>query len=277
MGLHSFELALERMVDTVFTRSSRTTLRPVELGRRMLRDIDDHRSVDVQGRRIVPNVFAFHLSPRDHAGLADIDQALRHELCEAAREYARDEGYFFVGPVSVSIDVNNELKPGRFGISSQFREVALAAPAPPAVQAPPLAANPEPEVMWAAAAPVVAPEAPPVAAPITPVAATAFAVEQQESPSVLTRGTIVMPSGERIPVTDEAIRFGRLPDCTVTLNDPNVSRYHAEVRPGVNISIVDLGSTNGTKVNGLTITGEVPLNNGDIISMGTTHLRFEAA
>ena len=45
----------------------------------------------------------------------------------------------------------------------------------------------------------------------------------------------------------------------------------------MNISIVDLGSTNGTKVNGLTITGEVPLNNGDIVSMGTTHLRFEAA
>ena len=94
---------------------------------------------------------------------------------------------------------------------------------------------------------------------------------------MLTRGTIVMPSGQRVPITDQAIRFGRLPDCTVTLNDPNVSRYHAEVRPGVNISIVDLGSTNGTKVNGLTITGEVPLNNGDIVSMGTTHLRFEAA
>ena len=82
MGLQSLERALENIVEVVFSRSSRSSIRPVELGRRLLREMDDHRSVDVKGRRIVPNAFTFHLSPRDHAGFAEIDHALNHELCE---------------------------------------------------------------------------------------------------------------------------------------------------------------------------------------------------
>ena len=62
MGLQSFEHSLERMVEGVFSRGSRSSIRPVELGRRVLREMDDHRSVDVKGRRIVPNVFAVRLS-----------------------------------------------------------------------------------------------------------------------------------------------------------------------------------------------------------------------
>jgi len=73
MGLQSFEHGLERMVEGVFSRSSRSAIRPVELGRRLLREMDDHRSVDVRGRRIVPNAFTFHLSPKDLASFADID------------------------------------------------------------------------------------------------------------------------------------------------------------------------------------------------------------
>ena len=82
MGLQSFEHSLERMVEGVFSRGSRSSIRPVELGRRVLREMDDHRSVDVKGRRIVPNVFAVRLSARDHAAFADIDEALNTELCE---------------------------------------------------------------------------------------------------------------------------------------------------------------------------------------------------
>ena len=67
---------LERMVEGVFSRGTHSTIRPVELGRRLLREMDDHRSVDVKGRRIVPNDFTFHLSAKDHAGFADIDEAL---------------------------------------------------------------------------------------------------------------------------------------------------------------------------------------------------------
>ena len=74
----------------------------------------------------------------------------------------------------------------------------------------------------------------------------------------------------------QVVTIGRLPECGVALADPNASRRHAEVRPGAPIVIADLGSTNGTKVNGLRIAGEQPLRDGDIVSLGSSHLRYEA-
>jgi len=220
MGLQSFEHSLERMVEGVFSRGSRSSIRPVELGRRILRDMDDHRSVDVKGRRIVPNVFSIRLSARDHAAFADIDEALHAELCETAREYARAEGYHFMGPVIVEMAVDNSLKPGRFATSCRMKEAGGGVGV----------------------------------------------------------GSLVMASGERIPLGFQPISIGRLPDCTVPVNDANVSRRHAEVRAAAgNFAVVDLGSTNGTKVNGIRIQGEQLLNDGDIVSVGSTHLRFEAS
>ncbi|MCB0997764.1 MAG: FHA domain-containing protein [Acidimicrobiales bacterium] len=280
----------------MFSRSSRnSTIRPVELGRRLLREMDDQRSVDVKGRRIVPNMFTFHLSPRDHAGFADIEDALIHELGEAAREYARDEGYHFVGPVGVEIVVDNALKPGRFGVASVLRE---GAPEPVSVAAGDAGAGEadagfaiveEPRVSPPAAAPAPA-EPPMVERP--PAYAPAAEPPQPATPPVYTAvpdappvpprigsavGRLQLPSGEKVTVGHRVVSIGRLPECTVTLSDPNVSRRHAEVRPGSQLMIVDLGSTNGTKVNGLRIDGERVLVDGDIISLGSSHLRFEAS
>ncbi len=220
MGLQSFEHSLERMVEGVFSRGSRSSIRPVELGRRVLRDMDDHRSVDVKGRRIVPNVFSIRLSARDHAAFADIDEALNTELCETAREYARAEGYHFMGPVTVELVVDNSLKPGRFSTTSRMKE----------------------------------------------------------SGGGVGAGSLVLPSGERITLGTTVITIGRLPTSTIPVNDTNVSRAHAEVRPaGSAFVLADLGSTNGTKVNGTRIQGERSLADGDIVSVGSTHLRFEAS
>ncbi len=220
MGLQSFEHGLERMVEGVFSRGSRSSIRPVELGRRLLREIDDHRSVDVKGRRIVPNSFTIALSPKDLAGFADIDEALNAELCETAREYAKSEGYHFMGSVSVELVVDNDQKPGRFNITSRMKETG----GPAGV------------------------------------------------------GSLVLPSGERITLGKEPVTLGRLADCTIPLNDGNVSRHHCEVRASSRGYLVaDMGSTNGTKVNGLRIQGEQTLQDGDIVSVGSTHLRFEAS
>jgi hypothetical protein len=220
MGLQSFEHGLERMVEGVFSRGSKSSIRPVELGRRLLREIDDHRSVDVKGRRIVPNLFTISLSPRDHAGFAEIDDALNAELCETAREYARSEGYHFMGNVTVEMVVDNEMKPGRFTVKSHMKESGGGGGV----------------------------------------------------------GSLVLPSGERIGLGAESTTIGRLPDCTIPLADTNISRRHCEVRPSSKGYVVaDLGSTNGTKVNGLRIQGEQTLEDGDIISVGSTHIRFEAS
>lgn len=219
MGLQSFERSLERMVDGVFTRGSRSTIRPVELGRRLQREMDDHRSVDVRGRRIVPNEFTFTISAKDHEGIASYEEALRHELVDAVREYARTEGYHFLGPISVDIETDPELKPGRYACRSHMREGVGG----------------------------------------------------------MGQGSLLLPSGERIALNRPQMTIGRLPECEITLLDPNVSRRHTEIRSAASTFIVrDLGSTNGTMVNGIRLQHEHGLNDGDIISVGSTHMRFEA-
>jgi pSer/pThr/pTyr-binding forkhead associated (FHA) protein len=91
-------------------------------------------------------------------------------------------------------------------------------------------------------------------------------------------GSLVLPSGERIYIGDAPVSIGRLPECTIAVNDSNISRRHAEVRAGTTAYVVvDLGSTNGTMLNGIKTTGEQRLSDGDIISVGSTHLRFEAS
>jgi hypothetical protein len=219
MGLQSLEHRLERMVDGVFFRRSRGSIRPIELGRRLVREMDDHRSVDVKGRRIVPNDFTVTLNAVDHAGFDDIEDALVAELAEAAREYAREEGYHFMGPVTVQLAVDNELRTGRFQITSQLKQATTG-------------------------------------------------------PGM---GSLVLPSGARVYVGEAPVVIGRLPECAVSVNDSNISRRHAEVRatPTAYV-VVDLNSTNGTMVNGIRIADEHRLRDGDIISVGATHLRFEA-
>ncbi len=219
MGMQGLEHRLERMVEGVFRRS-RNSIRPIELGRRLVREMDDHRSVDVRGQRIVPNDFVILLSPDDHTGFSDIEDTLRTELIEACREYAREEGYHFMGPVSVELRVDNSLRTGRFGIVSQLRQ-------------------PDPG----------------------------------HRP-----GTIVMPSGDRIDLDGDAHTIGRLSDCTVVVSDTNTSRHHARIsRSGTGFVIADLNSTNGTFVNGERLLADHRLEDGDIVTVGSVSLRFEAS
>ena len=219
MGLQSLERRLERMVEGVF-RGSRSAIRPIELGRRVVRAMDDQRSVDVKGRRVVPNDFTVYLSERDLHSFDEINDVLTSELVEAAREYAREEGYHFMGPVRVELAVDPNLRGGRFEVLAQLKQARGGAGA----------------------------------------------------------GSLVMPSGQRISLGDRPVTIGRSSECTIALSDQNVSRRHAEVRPGPRgYAVADLGSTNGTMVNGTRIRAEQPLADGDILSFGATYIRFEAS
>ncbi len=208
------------MVDGVFFRRSKGSIRPIELGRRLVREMDDQRSVDVKGRRIVPNDFTVVLSAIDHTSFNEIEDALVSELAEAAREYAREEGYHFMGPVTVQLAVDNGLRSGRFNIVSQLKQASTG-------------------------------------------------------PGM---GSLVLPSGNRVDLAGRKVTVGRLPECTISIDDSNISRNHAEVKAGGSGYVVsDLGSTNGTMVNGVKIVGDQALRDGDIISFGSTHVRFEAS
>jgi hypothetical protein len=219
MGLKQFERRLERMVEGVFSGLFRSGLRPVELGRRLVREMDDERTVDVRGRTVVPNHFTVELSSADHEAFADIADTLARELADAAREHARDEGYAFLGPVEVELVLTDGMRTGTFTITGRMKQGAGGAGA----------------------------------------------------------GSLVLPTGDRVPLGESVLTIGRLPESNIVLADPNVSRSHAEVRPrGVGYVVVDLGSTNGTRVNGVRVS-EQELVDGDELAFGNTRMRFEAS
>jgi hypothetical protein len=219
MGLQQFERRLERLVEGVFARAFRSQLRPVELGRRLTREMDQARTVGVRGALVAPNVFTIALSPDDRESFASFEEALVKELAEAAREHAHDEAYRFLGPVEVSLVTDDSLVTGRFMVAGEVRAAPGGSPA----------------------------------------------------------GSLVLPDGNRITLSDDPVTIGRLPECEIPLSDPNVSRRHAEVRrQDDDIVVVDLGSTNGTRVNGAGVTTRVLLD-GDEITVGTTAIRFEAS
>lgn len=219
MGIRGFERRLERLVEGAFSRAFKSGLRPVELGRRLVREMDDNRSVGVRGGTVVPNSFTVSLSASDLEQFEGVHDSLARELGDAAREHARDEGYAFMGPVEVELVVDERLHTGAFQIIGRMVEGDGGAGA----------------------------------------------------------GSIVLPNGDRFSLTDSIITIGRHPDSNLVLADPNVSRNHAEIRPqGDRFEIVDLGSTNGTRVNGIRVDTQV-LQDGDEISFGNTRMRFEAS
>lgn len=218
MGLKGFERRLERLVEGVFARAFKSSLRPVELGRRLVREMDDQRTVNVQGNTAVPNDFTITLGPEDHEQFAEIEESLARELSEAARAHAREEGYVFMGPVEVHLHLDPDLRTGSFGLSARFKEGAGGTPG----------------------------------------------------------GSLVLPDGSRVRLTDHVMTIGRTTECEIRLTDTSVSRRHAEIRPsGDGWLVADLGSTNGTRVNGAVVT-ERKLKDGDTVSAGDSHLRFES-
>jgi hypothetical protein len=219
MGIRAFERRLERMVEGVFSRAFKSGLRPVELGRRIAREMDDRRSIGVKGNTVAPNHFTVELSSTDWDEFDDVADALRRELCDAAREHARDEGYAFMGPVEVELVQSDALRTGQFRLVGRMREGEGGSGA----------------------------------------------------------GSLVLPSGDRFTLGEHVVGIGRHPDCNLVLADPNVSRNHAEIRPqGDRYVVVDLGSTNGTRVNGVRVDERV-LQDGDEVTFGNTRVRFEAS
>jgi hypothetical protein len=219
MGTQGFEGRLERMVEGTFSRIFRSSVKPVEFGRKLQREMDARRSVGVNGRTIAPNWFRFTVSGDDYDQLADILGTLRRELADAAREHARDEGYAFVGPVEVVIEPDERLRVGVLDVEGRLAEGVGGLPP----------------------------------------------------------GSLLLPTGDRVPLGEYVVSIGRQADCTIVLADPNVSRRHAEVRPsGDGFVVADLGSTNGSKVNGVRVA-EHQLVDGDELRFGNTVIHFEAS
>ena len=250
--LRAIEQKIEALVEGVFGRAFRTNVQPVELARKLVKEMDDHRTVSVS-RVYVPNEYTIYLSPHDRGQFQAYEDSLKLELQEYLAEHARREGYVMLSPPSVLFNTDADLGLGVFGIATRMVQRGRKPADAPVPAAAPVAATmvyrPAPDA--AAAAPV---------ADGAPVARDAV---------------WLTVDGERHPVEKRIVVLGRGQDCDVRLADPNVSRKHAELRQEeTSYWIVDLGSTNGMEVNGRRLR-QAKLEGGDRITLGSTDVLFE--
>lgn len=122
MGIRGFENRLERAVDGTLSRLFHSDIEPVELGRKLQREMDAGRTVGVNGQVLAPNVFDFTISANDFEKFGDMIDTLQRDLTDAAREHAQDEGYGFVGPIRVTITPDDAVRKGMVNLNARFLE-----------------------------------------------------------------------------------------------------------------------------------------------------------
>jgi hypothetical protein len=305
--LRSIEHRIESLFEGVFGRAFRSHVQPVELARKLAKEMDEHRTVSLS-RVYVPNEYHLYLSPKDREQFAGYEQGLVSELADYLADHARREGYALVSRPRIELREDDDLSVGEFGIAARLVQapepsvpeqppppaepggtrayeippvpvVPPPVPAPPAseIAAPDPVDEPEP-VAESVAAPETAEEPEPVLESDTPVealAAGAVAAAAEPAETKPPARGVLVSAGISHELDGPLLTLGRSRDCDIPIDDPSVSRRHAEVhRDADGFVLVDLGSTNGTQVNGHKIDRS-PLQNGDRITLGQTELRFE--
>ena len=244
--LRSIESKLESLFEGVFGRAFRSNVQPVELARKLVKEMDDHRNVSVS-RVYVPNEYTIYLAPSDREQFSDFEESLCDELADYVTEHARREGFVLLTGAKVKLETDADLDVGEFGIATR-----LVRGAKPAVGAP--ATEPVGATMVY--------KAPPLPPPVE---------EPEEAPGEVATLTI---GADVHPLSNRPLVLGRSKDCEIRLSDPNVSRRHAEVRPdGAGYEVVDLDSTNGIEIDGKRVK-ELELTDGMRFTLGTTEILY---
>lgn len=124
VGLQRFERRLESLVEGTFSKAFRSGLQPVEVARKLVREMDAGRTLGVHGK-VVPNDYTVSIATKDYDRFESFDDVLARELADQAREHAREEDYRFVGPVEVRLQEDPELGTGRCRIDARILEGEL--------------------------------------------------------------------------------------------------------------------------------------------------------
>jgi Protein of unknown function (DUF3662)/FHA domain len=249
--LRDFEGRLEGAVEGLFARFFRSGVQPVELGKRLVREVEDGRTVGVN-RVYVPNVYVYELSPADRERFADYEVALARELAALAVDTARERDWAMLGPARIEFETAEDLPEGRFRLGSRVEPD-------------------EQERDYAAAG-----QAGPADGPVGPH--TAMLPGQRRRPKVQAPASLVLVQGGQPirtwPLAAPELTIGRAEQSDIPLADPGVSRNHARVvREGDDFIVEDLRSTNGTEVNGQPIRRR-RLANGDLLKLASSTLQF---
>jgi Protein of unknown function (DUF3662)/FHA domain len=258
--LQRFERRLEGLVSGVFARAFKGDVEPIELAAALKREIDNTARILSRDRRLVPNHFTIELGPSDFERLDAYGRTLNQELANELRDHADIQRYTFSGPIEIELTQQDELPTGKFRVVSAT--VGTPQRRPPAHEQPPY--QQEPYV-------------PPTDGP------TVMHTPPPQQPARRGHPQVMLEvNGRRRPVNPPGVVLGRGTDADIQINDPGVSRRHAEIRlmpegpGGIRVVLVDLGSTNGTLVNGRRST-EAELVDGSTVRIGNTTMTLRLA
>jgi hypothetical protein len=254
--LRSVETTIANLVEGAFGRMFRSEVRPMELARKLAREMDEHRTESVS-RVYAPNEYSVWLSPQDRARYEGVEHEVIDELCAYLLEHARREDLVLASSPLISFHTDERLALGEFGIQAQLvrpgvhsEESHGAEPALPE----PMGEHGETMIYSTSA--------------------------RTRGPLEEARGQAARPlllvGGRRLPIPPNGATIGRSRGCDIILEDVGISRKHAEIRPdGDGWTVIDLGSTNGLRLNGRDARGSHPLHPGDSVEMGSTEIVFE--
>ncbi len=238
MGLlDNLEQRLDRIVNGSFSKAFKSEVQPVELGAALQQEIDT-RAENLAGQMMVPNAFVIELSQADYDRLAPYFGTLVSELTQLANNYISEQRYQVLHRVEISFGLDPVFETGVFRIKS-------------ASQAPSNLVTPSSSQSAMNSQ--------------IPVAA----MSAREIP----RLTDI--SGNEYPLTKSVTNIGRGVDADIQIADSGASRLHCAIVLGSQVVVRDLGSTNGTTVDGQRIS-EAVLQDGSIIKLGNTTFTYKS-
>ena len=238
MGLlDKVERGIEKAVRGVFSTGSRAQVEPVEIASHLRREVDNKALTIAAGRTLAPNVFDVLLSDDDFQRAQEWGTPLAEELCDVVINHVRSQGYTLQGPVRISFRRDEERRAGDFEIKSRTEKASAPS------------------------------------APAQPGSYGAMPAAPTRQPSRLQ--PVLDIDGQRYSLNAASVVLGRSSEADILIDDTGVSRRHLEVRTGPGTAqAVDLGSTNGSYVNGHKIVGSSELTDGSTIMMGRTKITF---
>jgi hypothetical protein len=246
--LRTLETKLAGLVEGTFSRAFKSEVRPVEIARKLAKEMDEHR-VQSLSRTYAPNEYVVWLSPDDRAQFEGYEDELRRELGGYLLEHARRERVSLVTRPVIEFRTDERLRLGEFGIQARLVR-------PPEREEEQPSQGDHGHTMVYTVSDRLA--------------------EPLREPDPRRRTARLRLGGRTELLGSNGAVLGRSREADLVIDDPNVSRRHAEVRPSGGSWIVrDLGSTNGVKVNGRRIEGPQSLKPGDEIVLGTAHVTFE--